>query len=1413
MDTSRACTLICDSQVSPQDLIIFFRRQLPVILCFLTISYTTGKGQSSLRFEHVSLEHSLSNDAVYAINQDQHGFIWIGTEDGLNRFDGYEMVFFRHDPSDSGSISSNWVSSIFEDRQGRLWIGNIGKGLNLLEPTSGRIQRFLEYTFDSLNISLDIIYSIFEDDQGYLWLGGDQLHQFDPATGKFIWHPLEAGILQIFFFQEAPQGRLWVGTTRGLYQYDRTTGRLQPFSPVPLLKRANPEEGFRGFLLDSQDRLWIMGPKSLLHLAPNTGQLDTVVENLITQSDYLIRRNIVEDHAGDIWIGETSRGLIRLKPETALMDSYQHDPGNPVSISKDLGNTLFVDRQGSLWIGGVNGLDRLAADHLKRQQGTRGPSSFQHLQVVPGKTTDANQKMVRVILKDSRADFWIGTYNGLYRYRQEGQELMLTDHFTHDPGRPFSISSNEVRALLEDRRGDIWVATRKGLNRIDGGSGQVEPIRFGEVGPDDLSEEIFWNLYEDDQGMIWIGTQNTGLLSLDPKTRRVRRFNYDQDNPTSLSRNEVLKVYQDRQGRIWAGTYGGGLNLFIPRDSSFQRYMPDPRDTTSLSGDQVWTIFEDQQDRIWIGTQNGLNLLVPEKGNGTTTYRFKHYLERDGLVNNTVYGILQDKLGRLWLSTLKGLSCFDPEGGTFLNFDLEDGLQDYSFIPNACFKDPGSGEMFFGGVNGYNRFFPENFQADTFAPPVVISSLTRINKNENGGNPIVDYFVAGQTNFRFSYLDDIIIFNLALLNFNKPEKNRYEYRLEGLQTNWAPLGTDRKITLIGLNSGKYILRLRGANHHNIRTTQETRIVLTLTPPWWWSNPAKILYLLLGVGAITGIYRYQLQKRLVEQEARQLKELDEVKSRFFTNISHEFRTPLTVISGMASQVKLNPGQWLDEGMELIQRNSSQLLSLINQILDLRKLESGALKVNCIRGDIIPYIHYIADPFVTTAQSKGLQIHVLSDPPALEMDYDPEKTLVILSNLLSNAVKYTPAPGDIYLKIDHGFEASGEQLVIQVKDTGMGIPPGALPYVFDRFYQADPDFYRQGPQKPQGTGVGLALTRELVLLLGGSIHVDSNPEGGSIFTVSLPVSRIAPVQQRIIHPATGGNSADLAAARSMITPSAGDHFNRIPAGRKDQPPPADDLPTLLIVEDNPDVRVYLKACLAPHYELLTAENGQEGIDRAIEKVPDLIVSDVMMPVKDGFALCETLKNDVRTSHIPIILLTARADFESRIKGLRRGADVYLAKPFEQEELLVHLEQLLVLRKKLQARYRSYSFAGNAASLPENPLPEAVANEVDDGFMKNARELILDHLSEEDFGVMDLCRGIGVSRSQLHKKVKALTGLSTTAFIRSIRLHKARALLQTTNLNVSEVGYEVGISNPAYFSRIYTEEFGEAPSRTRK
>ena len=829
---------------------------------------------------------------------------------------------------------------------------------------------------------------------------------------------------------------------------------------------------------------------------------------------------------------------------------------------------------------------------------------------------------------------------------------------------------------------------------------------------------------------------------------------------------------------------------------------------------------------LWVGTKgSGLHRL------DTRTKTFTYLNTQNGLPNDVIYGMLNDDEGNLWMSSNKGIIQYDPSNGKIRNFTKADGMQSDEFNTWAYFKSP-TGEMLFGGINGLNVFHPNDLKENPVVPKVWITGLIvnneKINVKDSTG--VLQLAIEYTSEITLPFSKNSIALEFAALEFSTPLKNRFRYFLEGAEEPWVHEDIDNKAQYLNLSPGSYTFKVKAANGDGVWNEQPTELKITILSPWYRSGWAYFVYaLLMGIG----IWQFQkfrenrlrlkLQVAQEQKEAARLKELDEFKSRLYTNITHEFRTPLTIISGMTEQIRKAPSQWLEKGTDMIKQNTQSLLNLVNQILELRKLDAKELRVNMVHGDIVQYLRYLTETYQSYAKGKNLELHFLSAQPSIMMDYDSDKILRIISNLLSNAIKYTPAGGNIYFHIDKKTENENLMLQLRVEDTGIGIPESELPFVFDRFYQVTDSMIRKGelarpngggPDRLRGsggTGIGLALTQELVKLLKGKISVTSHvgvglpgEKTGTTFLVQLPITKESEIQvgdtQTPPFPKEEHLPTDHTRPLTLTNDSAFTSSEIESETIKNS-----SLPTLLIIEDNPDVTQYLIACLQESYQLLTTQNGQEGIDRAIEQVPDLIISDVMMPVKNGYEVCATLKEDERTSHIPIILLTAKADLDSKISGLKKGADAYLTKPFESKELLAQLENLWLLRKKLQERY---------SQLPSTTFDSAgIGTPLEDQFIQKIKNIIHENIDDESFGIQHLCRALAMSRTQVHNKIKALTGKSTSLLIRSIRLQKAKELLETTDLTVSQIAYEVGFKYPAHFSNYFLEEFGEPPSRTRK
>ncbi|MCB9350874.1 MAG: helix-turn-helix domain-containing protein [Lewinellaceae bacterium] len=1149
-----------------------------------------------------------------------------------------------------------------------------------------------------------------------------------------------------------------------------------------------------------------------MHFTETTGLSHSMVGCLMQARD------------GRIWIGTWGAGI-------SVWDGNGFTLyGQAEGLSSDVIRTMTEGRDGRIWIGtnadGANVWDGKGFVHYTEAEGL-------------------NNNGINSSLVDSGGNVWLGTWGG-------GINIWSAEGFTHY-SRQEGLVSNDIRSILEDHQGRLWVGTNgAGISILD----DHTIAQLSVSG--DLNSNIVTALLESRDGRFWIGTWGEGINIWDGSGF----IQYKEGK--GLSSNTIACLIEARDGKVWAGTWGEGINVWDGAGFTYYstaqglanniittlleagdgkvwagtangvsvwdgQTFTNFTEKEGLQGGFVWSLLEDEQGHIWIGTNDGgINVW---DGAG-----FTHYTTDEGLRDNNISSLCQDRKGNIWVGTHKGLHRLSPqdEDGsrtfrTFLNIDGLGGISIGKMLVDQKER------LWLYTSREVNRIDLNSLTPDTSRPVLAMRELQsffdfndwrKVEKTIHNGEDIrageqqvslkgirfdsIQRFTNLPIKPVFPYNINQLTLSWQAIQWQAPHQLQYSYLLEGQDRFWSPLAKETKITFQDLQPGRYTFKVRAVGGNN-QWSDTAEYTFTIRQPWWWTNLAKLIYLFLGIAVVLGAYRYQLSKKLAEQEARQLKELDDLKSRFFTNISHEFRTPLTVISGMITQMEQQPDRWRQKGIELIKRNSHQLLSLINQILDLRKLESGALEPNLIQADIIPFLQYLANSFVPMAQSKGIRIHFLPNCSSLEMDYDPDKVLHILSNLLSNAIKYTPGPGDIYFQVDCRLDAGREMLAIQLRDNGKGISPEALPYIFDRFYQVED----LSSQKPQGSGIGLALTKELVKLLDGTIEVDSKLGAGTTFSLLFPVRREAKYQDEGFEPYFAKKQEldvpDGVASAIMTVESGTEQMTGLPAlsPADDEPAGADARPTLLIVEDNPDVRLYLTSCLERQYQLIYAENGQEGIDRAFEKVPDIILSDVMMPVMDGFALCDTLKKDERTSHIPIVMLTAKADFESRMQGLRKRADAYLAKPFEEEELLVILDNLLEARKQLQAKYAGgLSFATDSGA----ETAPAVISDAEEAFLKKLKQVVLQHIEDAGLSGEFICREMNMSRTNLYRKLKALTDLSISHFVRQVRLEQAKELLLHTDKTISEVAYEVGFTDPKYFSRIFSETFQQSPSQFR-
>ncbi|HRI58850.1 MAG TPA: two-component regulator propeller domain-containing protein, partial [Saprospiraceae bacterium] len=1242
-------------------------------------------------FTHLTTEDGLSHSRVRSFFQDSKGFIWIGTEGGLNRYDANNFTVFKHFPNSSGSIINHSIPAILEDSRHNFWVGT-KEGLQLLDP---RKNIFFPGRGDDKNPLKEIgaVLTLFEDSDSNVWVGTTAglfrltLKMSAPFSPETLREASENGRFQVMRFHHNPQdnrslshkqvwsigedqsGIVWIGTGGGLNRFDPATNTIERW-PAEKIKNAAALSSatVNALVADHSGYLWVGTSNGLYRLSPGrtaaqvfmaeNGFFNGPGDNFITE--------MIEDRWGNVWIGSDGGGLDRWNPQTGTFVHHRHDPNDPESLSDNNIEALYEDRNGGLWIGNHKGISYLN-HHQKPFQYFRNKGLANSL--TPGTVT--------CFCERPDGDVWIGIDDG-------GMDLFNRKtgdftHFRHRPGNAQSICDDDVVAVLEDSRGDVWIGTwGGGLTRfrpnVSGGSGgsyshYLPDGRRGSIGDNDI-----WTIYEDRKGEIWIGTVDDGLNRYDRASDTFQSFRWEVKDQSDLFRNWALDIYEDHRGNIWVATTTG-LNRLMREPAGFVHYTVEGQGKM----DRIYAIQPHPAGGFWLATEKGLVLFDPDKK------ITKRWQEQDGLADNLVNSIEADRQGILWLGTGKGISKFDPATGQFRNYDARDGLQSGGFSGASLKSD--SGEMFFGGINGFNVFHPDSIKGNPDVPTVVITDFRLFNLSVpvqgSSGDTLAFSSPLKQPIFntgeiRLRHWQDDITFEFAALNYLSPEKNKYRFQLKGYDDGWIEATAGRNFAhYTSLSPGTYIFRVIGSNNDGVWNEQGATVKIIISPPWWNTWWAYLLYAIILGSLFYFIRRYELHRQRLKQnmelehrEAEQLKELDKTKSRLYANITHEFRTPLTVILGVTEQLEKEIGKEnsiTSPGLALIHRNGSRLLTLVNQMLDLSKLESNRMEVQLIQADIAAYVNYITESFHSLAEAKHLSIRVSSDPASIVMDYDPGKILQIVSNLLSNAIKFTPPGGEIEVRltVDGGrFTVDGPRwtvdgslstvdgpvdlstvypppstvyrqpctvhrgpctvyrlpsTVLTVRDTGIGIPPDQLPHIFDRFYQADNSSTRKG----EGTGIGLALVQELVKLFKGQIRVESMPGKGTTFTVQLPIRREAPVE-----------TSDAVLASLPSVP-------HLPGYSGESAASGDETwPLLLIIEDNPDVQTYLIRCLERKFRIETASNGHIGIGKAFELIPDIIISDVMMPEKDGFEVCDALKKDVRTSHIPIVLLTARA-----------------------------------------------------------------------------------------------------------------------------------------------------------------------------
>ncbi|MCO6493261.1 MAG: response regulator [Phaeodactylibacter sp.] len=1329
------------------------------------------------------MDDFLGLDNLY---EDQDGFIWFLSDHGMFRYDGVELMPVKSDPVDLNSLSSNRIKDVIQDEQGVFWITTRNGGLNAYDPMEGKFTHYRHDPNDTTTLSTDDLFFLQKDPAGKLWIGSTAgMNIFDPNTGRNIRimpRPGVSGELQgqpwspIIITAE----RVYVATTAGLEYFnqkerkwhffpvlDETGDTIRisinrAYSPIKIL--CMDRKGLLWMGIPDRPGLWVFDPK--------TSRLTDFGLRTAGGKQIPAPGTILEGHSGRLWI-VSQDDIWRVSTDRKTLEQCEVIDVERQQRQKGL-SPIFQDHNGLIWL---------------RTASERSPFYFD-----PGQEIGQTLKLPSVqgqipktfhIVFDSNGLIWLCTNSGVMRYNP----------FTGETRSVMEGPACYQAILLYDDY--LLVTSDRGLIILEKKSGQSWPVRLGSAREKPIPGAMCAAI--DLDGDLWFSTWGNGLYrlpkgALDARTGIAATFEQwknDPSDPESLPSNLLQSIAVDADNKVWVCGAENGLNLVDKNTRKVQRFMYEQGNVNGIVNNYTSELQVDKQGDIWISL--GWKLL--ERFSPKTGH-FKKYGASEGLPNYRISEIAVDKAGKIWMNQTQVVSCIDPASGEINIFPQVAAASLYN---EAIAVHPKTNEVYFGLQQKLRSFNPSILkEQNKAASPLQFSKVSHYDTEGNGAMRSLPGNRWKKTPLSLSHRENTVEIEFALLDYLNPQSREYAYSLtkSGSQPRWIYTGSKNTVSFANLAPGSYLFSVKGRNSYGVWNEQPATLPITIRPPWWATWWAYLAYAIVAVLALIGVRSYDLRRKLAAAEARRLRELDNFKNRFFTNITHEFRTPLTVILGTSEQVEEQVGDGLKSKLRLIRRNGEGLLRLINQILDLAKLESNALKINYVQGDILPYLRYISESLHSVANARNVMLRVESNEASIVMDYDPERLLQIVHNLLSNAVKFTPSGGKVTLRADRVKPHDLPYLYLSVADTGAGIPEEDLPHIFDRFHQAS----NLEKAATGGTGIGLALAKELVYAMNGEIEVESEVGKGTAFTVKLPITHNAEAAGQNVwrHPPLKKEQSTTAPFPSPPTGQPSNH--------------------LLIIEDNPDIVEYLTDCLEGRYDLDFAYNGRAGIEKALETVPDLIVSDVMMPEKDGFEVCDFLKNDERTSHVPLVLLTAKADVKSRLAGLRRGADAYLAKPFHREELLVTLDNLLELRRKLQAKYVRDARFGPGAVEPgkiRNPDANPSAGgepqyEMEDAFLQKVRAVILEHLSDATFTVEGLSQSLAMSQRQLHRKLAALTGQNASALIRSMRLAKAKELLLAGEKNVSEVAYATGFDDPKYFSRVFTKEFGLPPSK---
>lgn len=1317
----------------------------------------------SYQFKHLEVSDGLSNNSVNTICKDRDGFMWFGTTTGLNRYDGYTFKIYQHAENDPGSLPDNYITDIVEMPDGRFWV-NTGRGYVLFDKEQDCFITDVTGFMKNLE-SGGVPEQVFVDREGNtcLSVAGEGCYRYKEGGKRlffsYVEHSLpEHGVTQI---AECSDGLLLIYNTGLLVCLDRATLAIKWKSDE--IKKYIPAGKTIEFSLfvDRDNCIWAYSLMGIWAYDCGTKSWRTDLTAIWSSRPDVIIHAVAQDIEGRIWVGKDYDGIDVLEKETGKVTSLVAHDDNGRSLPHNTIYDLYADRDGIMWVG-----------TYKKGVSYYSESIFKFNMYEWGDITCIEQA------DENR--LWLGTndHGILLWNRSTGK----AEPFWRDAEGQLP---NPVVSMLKSKDGKLWVGTfNGGLYCMDGS--RVRSYKEG-VG-NTLASNNVWALVEDDKGRIWIASLGGGLQCLEPVSGTFET--YTSSNSALLENNVTSLCWVDNN-TLFFGTANQGVGMMDMRTREIKK-IQGQSGNVKLSNDAVNHVYKDSRGLVWIATREGLNVY------DTRRHVFLDLSSVAEAKGNFIAAITEDQERNMWVSTsrkvIRVTVASDGKGSYLFDsraYNSEDGLQNCDFNQRSI-KTLHNGIIAIGGLYGVNVFAPDHIRYNKMLPNVMFTGLSLFDEavkvgQSYGGRVLIEKELNDVENVEFDYKQNIFSVSFASDNYNLPEKTQYMYKLEGFNNDWLtlPLGV-HNVTFTNLAPGKYVLRVKAINSDGYVGIKEATLGIVVNPPFWMSWWAYLLYA-VGLVIVLFLARYRMLKRerekfhlqQIENEVAKNEEINNMKFRFFTNVSHELRTPLTlIISPLEGMLKETTDELQSTRLQLMYRNAQRLLHLVNQLLDFRKGEMSTHQLSLSEGDIISYVHSVCNSFLLMADKKHIQFSFFSGIDTFSMAFDADKVGKIVMNLLSNAFKFTPEGGRVTVMIEH-VAGTPDILEIKIADTGIGISDVDKEHIFERFYQAG----HKGVEETTGNGIGLSLVRDFVTLHEGEVKVFDNIGMGSVFVIQFPVKH---VETQVQLPEETGMPVGDEEDKEMKEEA------REETERK-------NFPLLLIVDDNEDFRIFMRYSLELQYRVKLAVNGKEAWEMMQEELPDLVISDVMMPQMDGNELCRLIKQDKRTAHIPVILLTARQNTEAKLEGLQTGADDYVTKPFNMTILVLRIRKLIEL-----SRYHRVT-QGMIDPAPS----EIVITSLDEKLIEKAIKYVEDNMSRTELSVEELSRELGMSRVHLYKKLLQITGKTPIEFIRVIRLKRAAQLLRESQLHVSEVAFEVGFNNPKYFSRYFKDEFGVLPS----